>query len=695
MHNETPAHIARTAYLPHVDGLRAIAILSVMIYHLNPAWLPGGFSGVDIFFVMSGFIVSASVGSIERTGLPKFIAFFYARRFLRIGPALIASLLATCLATALLIPSAWMSRAHQETGLYAFFGLSTFILARTSNDYFSPIAEFNPYTHTWSLGVEEQFYVLFPLMFFAWLRPGKRRVAAGVFVAALLASLGCSAWLGQTDRTAAFYMIASRFWQLAAGVLLYQFMALSGRRFDAAEPPAPRWHAAGALFSLLLAGYGFCASRPDAFPFPGAIPSVLGALGLLFFLHGENRRNPLMRLLASRPMLFTGRISYSLYLWHWPVFVLFRWTTGTDTPPFQAAALLLSFALAAASFHWVETPLRYLPALRRAPRHAVVGLGLAAIGASAWLATQINAAQPSLSVSTVTRHAGDWYPDAAEAVVAQPGCELEAAGAPMGTAAGHVVTFTRKGCERPVTAPRVFAIGDSPTIAYIALFKSYVLETGAPVTVYNNGGCPFLCFLPAREDSENCKVNAKAALDDMLGRIAPGDVVFLASLRIPRFADQWIRFPDEEVREALFSERAAEGRAKAVAEAGEILRRLQARGARIVFEAPKPIFRSPPFRCAESVNRTNPACRDGTDIDRAELEALRKPALDAYRSLSGAAPGIRVWDPLPTLCPAGTRCSAFLDGRPLFFDADHVSAHGNRLLLPSFRAFLQGGGATR
>ncbi|CAK0758439.1 exopolysaccharide production protein ExoZ [Gammaproteobacteria bacterium] len=317
-------------YFPYVDGLRAIAILSVVIYHLNPAWLPGGFSGVDIFFVISGFIVSASVSSLDRVGLLKFMPFFYARRFQRIGPALIICLLATALVTALLIPAAWLSGSIQETGLYAFFGLSNFMLVKTSNDYFSPIAEFNPYTHTWSLGVEEQFYFLFPLLFFTWSFRPWRRVTTGLFVVALVASLGYSAWLGQTDKISAFYMIASRFWQLAAGVLLFQIMTLLGRRFDTSEQPSPGWFTAGALFSLWLIGYGFAVSKPERYPFPGAIPSVLGTLGVLGFLHGQRAENPVMRCLVNRPIVFIGKISYSLYLWHWPVLVLFRWTVRSE-----------------------------------------------------------------------------------------------------------------------------------------------------------------------------------------------------------------------------------------------------------------------------------------------------------------------------------------------------------------------------
>lgn len=680
---------AKSAYFPHVDGLRAIAILSVLIYHLNPAWLPGGFSGVDIFFVISGFIVSASVGLHDRVGLLKFLPFFYARRLQRIGPALVVCLLLTSVATAMLIPEAWLSRANQEAGLYAFFGLSNFILAQTSNDYFSPISEFNPYTHTWSLGVEEQFYFIFPFIFFAWTFHGKwRRLTVALFMVALVASLGYSAWLGQTNKTLAFYMITSRFWQLAAGVLLFQSMALSGCRFDGAKQPPSRWFPVGALFSLLLIGYGFVFSRPESFPFPGALPSVLGALGLLRFLHGVACENPMMRLLAGRPMLFIGKISYSLYLWHWPVFVLFRWTVGMDMPIFQVTALAMAFSLATASYYWVETPLRYLRAVRRLPRYAVVAVGLTLIGASAWLNTVINKAQPKLSVSTIARNAGDWYPWGTNISNAYPGCVLETSNMPIGT--GYVSTYSPQHCDYPASGPRVFAIGDSHAIGYVGLYTAYAMKTGAPVTVYNNGGCPFVSLQPWREDNDNCRANAKAAVDDMIRKIKPGDVVFLASLRMPRFADQWIRFPDADVEQKIFASPSVEARIKAAREAEDVLRRFHSKGARVVFEAPKPIFRSPTFRCAEKYNLTNPICRDGSEIDRAELERLRKPILDTLQQLAMSVPDVSVWDPLPVLCPSGEHCSAYSNGRPLFFDGDHVSGYGNGLLLPSFRAFISG-----
>ncbi|MCW5569427.1 MAG: acyltransferase, partial [Dokdonella sp.] len=149
--NAHPSHAsAPHPYFAYIDGLRAIAVLGVIAYHLDSGWLPGGFAGVDVFFVISGFVVSASVARWNGSGLGGFLAYFYARRIRRIVPALVFCLLSTSLACTLFIPFAWLSSAIETTGRYAFFGLSNLYLASHNESYFSPTAEFNPYTHTWS-----------------------------------------------------------------------------------------------------------------------------------------------------------------------------------------------------------------------------------------------------------------------------------------------------------------------------------------------------------------------------------------------------------------------------------------------------------------------------------------------------------------------------------------------------------------
>jgi peptidoglycan/LPS O-acetylase OafA/YrhL len=678
---------ARNAYLPYIDGLRAVAVLAVVIYHLHAAWLPGGFAGVDVFFVISGFIVSASVGNLDRMGLHRFLPFFYARRILRIAPALLVMLLVTTYVSALIIPEAWLSQTNQKTGLYAFFGLSNLVLARTNNDYFSPLVDFNPFTHTWSLGVEEQFYLVFPLLFFVWSYGSRfRKFTTGVYVCAFVASLVMAILLGQSDKTSAYYLITTRFWQLAAGVLLYQAMALSGRRFDIADQPSSGWWSGAAWVAAIVLLYGLVTSQPAEFPFPGAIPVVIGTLGLLGALHGKPISHPIVRVLTWRPVLYVGRMSYSLYLWHWPIYVFFRWTVGIETPWQQALAVALSLGVAALSYRYVETPVRQFRGFKAMPRLAVVTMGLLVIGGTTWAANAINEGQPHISRTRVARHANDWYPNAPDTDASLPGCAVATGGGALEH--GNYITYTRVGCPGAATAPDVFAIGDSHALAFAGLFKRYTIRTAAHVSLYTNGGCPFLSLKPG-ENSAACTANATSALNDMLAKMKPGDILFLPSLRMPRFADQFVRYPDIVVEDQLFSPTAVAARATAVVVGKDIVDRFTAKGVHVVLEAPLPIFKSPTFRCAEHYNRSNPICRDGTTMPRDELKRLRAPVVNSLEEIASESPAAAVWDPFPVLCPHST-CSA-LDGRiPLFFDADHVSGYGSGLLVPSFTSFVRG-----
>lgn len=153
-------------YIASIDGLRTLAVLSVVLFHLWPAALPGGFIGVDIFFVISGFVVTGSLQGRRFASLGALSAHFYARRLVRIMPALILMLLVTIVAATLFVPRSWLSDSIPQVARFAFFGLSNIVLAIDTDSYFGPQASFNPFTHTWSLGVEEQFYLLFPFLLY-------------------------------------------------------------------------------------------------------------------------------------------------------------------------------------------------------------------------------------------------------------------------------------------------------------------------------------------------------------------------------------------------------------------------------------------------------------------------------------------------------------------------------------------------
>jgi len=686
--NEPARPATPTQYYPYIDGLRALAVLSVLVYHLHGSWLPGGFVGVDVFFVISGFVVSASVANFQGVGLRRFLEHFYARRITRIFPALIVCLLVTALATALLVPASWLSSVNQKTGLYAFFGLSNFVLAQDGRDYFAPTAEFNPFTHTWSLAVEEQFYLLFPLLFVAWLSGRRGRgLSISLFAIAVASSLGWAAWQSQANPTHAYYLTPSRFWELGAGVLLYQMIGSSREAAPVSRQAAflRSLLGAAALVTILLA---FAISLPDRFPVPGALPAVVGTLGVIASLHRHPELRLLHGLLGCRPMVSIGKVSYSLYLWHWPVFVLFRWTWGLETTPLRILAVALAFLLAVASWRFVETPIRHGWGFHRIPQRAVITGGLVVLAGAWGGAKGMALSQPYISLSAVSRDAHLWYPHGIPEIREWPGCTAEPER--HNVEGGRLLVYRPKGCadSRPVSEASIYVIGDSHAMAYEGLFKQYAIRNATPIYVYTNAGCPFVSLQPWRDlDDARCRFHTDAALRDLRTRLKPGDVLFLPSLRLSRFSDQWIYFGEEHAKAEMFGRRAEIGRHRSLAYAVKTLGELAGRGIHVVLEAPKPLFKAPPFRCADWFNRSNPICTPGFSMPRDLLDAYRQPVLKSFAELSRRVPAVSVWDPYSILC-SDRECNAWRDGKPLFLDGDHISGYGNSILLPSFTAAM-------
>jgi peptidoglycan/LPS O-acetylase OafA/YrhL len=208
-------------YRQEIEGLRAIAVTSVIINHFSPSVLPGGFLGVDVFFVISGFVITLSLDKSREQNLWDFIGRFYERRVKRLLPALATMIVVVSILVSLFDPD---PRRTLLTGLSALFGLSNMAMVWTSTDYFAPATEFNAFLHTWSLGVEEQYYVVYPLLFWYLLRSNDAGTSArglrGLGVLALL-SLALFIWLSGREEMLAFYFMPARFWELAVGCLLY------------------------------------------------------------------------------------------------------------------------------------------------------------------------------------------------------------------------------------------------------------------------------------------------------------------------------------------------------------------------------------------------------------------------------------------------------------------------------------------
>ena len=334
-------------YRPDIDGLRAVAILSVVLYHAHVPFVTGGFTGVDIFFVISGYLIGGHIFSDLSAGTFSYLQ-FYRLRAKRILPAFFGMLAATILA-ALLLFSPYEARDFSRSALTATLSVSNIYFWRYVN-YFQGPAEFNPLLMTWSLGVEEQFYAVIPLLLVVLARIRRSLILPAILVICALSLL--LAWHEfPIQPFFVFFMLPARAWELGVGVAL-AIAELTTKRALVPASLANLFSIAGV--AMMLAPV-FLIKTDSQFPGTIALPTVLGtALVIAFPVSWISRR-----LLSLSPLVFIGRISYSWYLWHWPVLAFLRVISQRDLSPAVAAtAVLFSLALAIASFFFIEQPFR-------------------------------------------------------------------------------------------------------------------------------------------------------------------------------------------------------------------------------------------------------------------------------------------------------------------------------------------------
>jgi peptidoglycan/LPS O-acetylase OafA/YrhL len=324
--------MSATPYRPDIDGLRAVAVLAVLAYHAWPHALCGGFVGVDVFFVISGFLITRILIAPDFS-----FASFYARRVRRIFPALLIVLAATVAIGATFLPPDNLRSLLVHTIGGGLFVAN--IVSYHDVGYFNGVAELKPLVHLWSLGVEEQFYLLWPVL--VWLAV-RRRVLMPTIATIGVVSLALFLWWSDRDPRAAFYLSPARFWELLAGAMLVRV----------AVPE--RWRSVAAATGLaLIATSAALLSAETEFPGVLMLVPIAGAC-LVVASPGPHRAG---RLLASRIAVAIGLISYPLYLWHWPLLSLLRNFDRAPSIEAICATVALSFVLAALTWRAVERPL--------------------------------------------------------------------------------------------------------------------------------------------------------------------------------------------------------------------------------------------------------------------------------------------------------------------------------------------------
>ncbi len=629
-----------SSYRADIDGLRAIAVLAVVGFHAFPGVVEGGFIGVDIFFVISGYLISGLLLASLAGGRFSFRD-FYIRRIRRLFPALVLILTASLVAGwFLLLPFEYKLFGKQVAAASVY--ASNFLLWGEAG-YFDIDSEVKPLLHLWSLGIEEQFYLVWPLLLaIAWKRKWNLfKLIGGIAVLSLAANIYLVD-VADND-VAAFFSPLSRFWELAIGSLLACIEEQSLDVFAGHK---------GLVSSLgtALLGVGFYViDRADPFPSWLALLPCAGTL-LLVAAGPDAWLN--RHVLAKRGLVWIGLVSYPLYLWHWPLLSFARILNSAPPSPLARGLLCLAaLPLAVLTYFWIERPLRFGPA---APKKAL-GL-LAALIAVGALGAGVYAAQ-GFGARTVI---GQKRPALPKEETTTPLPCADKAGLPQALApvcVGHLNAGAR---------PRIVLWGDSHIGVWAPVLARLAKADNFELYVFRHDGCPPLEGV-RRSDTEDSlaicdKVEVMNAIEEGVIALKPDIVVLTA--RWSLYSHGWVR--NGELMDADSFLSTAPGKAtlatslQALAEKiPESIRRLQERGIKVV------LFKNAPVLNWEMNNVRKSL--DEVQVTAAAHAQYGKFTDDIFKALKD----VSVFDPAPLLCRQ--TCDVVRDGKPLYFDDNHLS----------------------
>ncbi|WP_025857415.1 acyltransferase family protein [Pseudomonas sp. CHM02] len=654
------------AYRRDIDGLRAIAVLAVVLFHFGVPGVSGGFVGVDVFFVISGFLITSIIWRERQAGRFSFVD-FWARRARRILPPLFVMMATTLVAGWFLLAPKDYAALGRSVHYQATFS-SNLLFAR-QHGYFDAASDIKPLLHTWSLAVEEQFYIVFPLLL--TLLSSRLKYWRLALFGVLLVSFGMSVWAVTHQPQKAFYLLHLRAWELLAGAML----AVLPMRNWRASPAVAQGVSLVSMGLILIAVFGF--DRHTPFPGAAALLPVLGVVGLIW-ANGQ-QHTWVGRLMSSRVMVGIGLISYSWYLWHWPVFVYANYAAVDGLSTLELAGLLLlSLVLGYLSWRFVEAPFREKRLL--AGRKAILAAGLAGIlglGFTGLALREADGVPWRLSEQALRyAQAKTWSP------------------ALMACMADKDTPDDRLFCHFGPKGRSVSALvwGDSHATALIPALEDAANRHDISLVQASFAGCMPLDGL---ENIARC-AHFNQRVEKALAEQSFSDVVLAARWSLYLYGQM------SGDKEHALKEPGTGKYVRAVAEQRfaqglrERISGLRAAGHRVWLVKEVPLQEIiVPYRLSRLTMMHRPVDREGLPLEEhVERQAFITRLFD---ELAAADSGVGVLDPAPLLCGADGLCRVELNGRALYTDDNHLSDVGARhieaFLEPLFRS-LQSRGLT-
>ena len=655
-----------------VDGIRAIAIVLVVAYHAGLPMFHGGFIGVDVFFVISGFLISRNLlregESHGRIALGR----FWARRVRRLVPALALVVAVTLVASTFILPSFQMGDVAKQGGAATLY-VSNILFAGQAGNYFGGDITSSPFLHTWSLGVEEQFYLVWPVLFAAvcWVvtrqrigrgRRTRRTMLITVFGVTLAASLALNLVLTAHGSSWAFFGLPARAWEFAVAGLL-------------AAVPVPRLlRSVGARTALAIGGLAVLAVAmlliSDSTPYPGPWALLPVSATMLLILAGETwsgevQATPVSSALSVPPMQWLGRVSYSWYLWHWPAIILLVAAVDSDAIPVKSAAALATLPVAWLAYRYFETPLRFTPLVARSSARTFLA-GAVVTVAVVGLAIAVRPDTTTTGPRTGTLTAADFE--------APPGSSLEDR---LNVTVDELRKRSDSSCPKDAVQTSdgydycvggdlssdrtLLLLGDSHAGQWRRPLDQIAKNNHIKLLVRQHNGCPpypVNVTDPVKGDSKT-----QACRKQQEGDLPVIDALQPDAILIATWSGNRDNFVDDGGHHIDDAQQAATWEAAMRSRLGEIQQRNIPFG--VIIDEPD--LPTDPLKCIAKKGSIS-AC----ETERSAALTQSEPLLDVERRVLAETPAAPVLDMTPVVCDTD-RCHLEIDGTLVWADTHHLS----------------------